>query len=273
MNIPKMDYVIVTKNDIDTIDATIESIRKQPNVNRVIVIASESCSDGTLDKMRNLYLSNVGINVLITENIGLAYARKLGIREVVTDWFVFVDADVVLSNTWMKEMHEWLLHNNDQLLGALYGYLYRNEEQKEYLLKHSTVKNQKARMFTHNTIVKTILVSDWEPDEDVNAYEDYLLTQHIINKNYQCLNVPVVSHHDHRGSIWKEAMWGGAGAKISGYYTKLRQPVKYMVGIIYGGFKRTLKTRKKSFIRFGILKRVGTLWGYLRANKYRKKEY
>ena len=126
-------------------------------------------------------------------------------------------------------------------------------------------------IYVHNIIINTTLVRDWEPDDEINAYEDYLLTQYIIAQDYMCLNVPVVSFHDHRGSIWKEAMWGGSGARISGFYTKHRQPFKYMIGSVYGGFKRFFRTRKKSFIRFGILKGIGTLWGYIKYKKYKKK--
>ena len=270
--IPKMDYIVVTLNDADTIMATIESIKKQGNLNRLIVVASERCTDGTLNKLEVLQLfEDADVDVLLTENVGLAYARKIAIQEVETEWFVFVDADVVLSDTWMEEMHVYMQYYSDSELGALFGHLYRNDDQKTDLEEHGSVKNVKSRMFTHNTIIRTKIVEDWDPDNIVNAYEDYLLTQHIIAKGYTCFNVNVLSFHDHRGSTWKESTWAGAGAKISGCYKNIWAPMKYLVGNMYGGLKRTIRQRKWSFLKVATIRGFGMFWGYLRWENYIKK--
>ncbi len=270
-DLPKMDYVIVVYNDINTIMSAIESIRKQQNVNKLIVVASERSTDGTLEKMKDLRLNNVGIDVLLTENIGLAYARMIAIQEVNTEWFVFVDSDVALDDNWAEDIHKQLLKLNDLKLGAIFGYLYRDDAHEKDLKEHSKVKQVTGRMFTHNTMIKSELVKDWTPDESINSYEDYLLTQHIIAKGYNVFSVPVFGFHDHRSSLWKEAVWGGAGANLSKYYKRITGPMKYMVGSIYGGLKRTLRQRKIRFLKNAIIVGVGTFWGYLRADKYRKK--
>jgi glycosyltransferase involved in cell wall biosynthesis len=262
-----MDYVIVTYNDIDTIDATIKSIKKQENVNRLIVIASLRSSDGTLKFVQ----AHEDVDLVGTEDVGLAYARELAIQIVETEWFVFVDGDVVLSDTWIKEMYDNMQYCEQFNLGAMFGYLYRNEEQAEDLKVNCKTKVITTRMFTHNTIIRTDAAKDWVPNEQINAYEDYLLTQHIIKKGYVVFNVRVLSFHDHRGSAWKEATWGGAGAKLSGYYKNIFAPLKYMVGSIYGGLTRTIRTRKGSFLKTSVIKGVGTFWGYMRAGKYVKK--
>jgi len=266
-----MDYVVVTYNDIDTIMDTLHSIKKQPNVNRIVVVASERCTDGTLEKIKDLYMNGLLIDMLLTENIGLAYARQLAIQEVDTEWFVFVDADVVLSDTWMEEMYPKLEYSIDLNASAIFGYLYRNKEQEIDLRDHSETREITGRMFTHNTIIRHDTVVDWVPDEGVNAYEDYLLTQDLIANGFKVFNVKVLSFHDHKGSAWKEATWGGAGAKISGYYTNILTPMKYLVGSIYGGLKRTVRQRKFSFIKIATIKGFGTLWGYLKWKQYIKK--
>jgi len=266
-----MDYIVVTYNDIDTIMDTLHSIKRQPNVNRIIVVASERCTDGTFDKVKDLYMNGLLVDMLLTEDIGLAYARKIGIQEVDTEWFVFVDADVVLSDTWMLEMYDNMQYCLQFKLGAMFGYLYRNEEQKADLTDHCETKSIRARMFTHNTIIRSEAVKDWEPDDKINSYEDYLITQHLIAKDYMVFNVRVISFHNHKGSAWKEATWGGAGARLSGYYKNILTPIKYMIGSIYGGLKRTIRQSNRSFLRVSIIKGVGTFWGYLRAGKYVKK--
>lgn len=270
--IPKMDYVIVTYNDADTILETMESIRKQENVNRIIVVASERCTDGTLKMLEALNLTKNDPEVLLTEDVGLAYARELAIQAVGTEWFVFVDADVVLSDTWIKEMYDNMQYClGFNFLGGMVGYLYRNKEQEEDLKIHCDTRVITDRMFTHNTIIRRKAVVDWKPNLELNAYEDYSLTQHMIKKGYMCFAVRVLSFHDHRGSAWKEATWGGAGAKVSGYYKNVLAPLKYMIGSIYGGFRRAVRQRKSSFLKISIIKGVGTFWGYIRAGKYQRK--
>ena len=270
--IPKMDYIIVTYNDIDTIMATIESIRKQKNVNRLIVVASERCTDGTLSKLKTMNLfEDSDVDVLLTENIGLAYARRIAIQAVETEWFVFVDGDVVLRDNWSEKMYLLMRYYLNFKLGAMHGSLYRNVEQEKDLKMYFKFKTITDRMFTHNTIIRATLVKDWIPDNSVNAYEDYLLTQHIRAKGHRCFNVDVFSFHDHRGSAWKESTWSGAGARVTKRYTSIRAPIKYLVGSIYGGLKRTYRQKKWSFLKISIAKGFGTLWGYLRWKKYIKK--
>jgi len=268
--IPKMDYVVVTYQDRDTIEATIDSIIAQENVREIIVIISDRSKDGTKDIVERMTLEGK-IDMFYPENVGLAFARQLAIDVTKSDWFVFVDADVELAADWAVNMWDHLEKLNGLHIGGIFGCLYRNEEHAEYLSHYTKIKEENKRMFTHNTMIKRDLVLDWLPDIEINAYEDYLLTQHIISKGYKCFQLPVISFHNHSSSLWKEAIWGGAGAKLSGFYTGVGGPIKYMIGSIYGGLKRTLRQRKGSFLKYSIMIGVGMVWGYLRANKYRKK--
>ena len=98
----KMDYVVVTLFDV-YLNETIASIKKQPNVNRIIVVQAKR---GAIMQQRMLQsmLANGVIDVLLYEDEGLAYARWLGIQEVQTEYFVFVDGDVVLDDVWFDVM-------------------------------------------------------------------------------------------------------------------------------------------------------------------------
>jgi glycosyltransferase involved in cell wall biosynthesis len=265
-----MDYVIVTYQDKDTIANAVDCIRNQCNINKLIVIISDRSQDGTKDIVENLVRDGF-VDEFYPENVGLAFARQLAIEVVNTEWFVFVDADVELCEDWAIHMYSNLILLNDEKIGAIFGCLYRNEEQEEYLCECAKIEEEKHRMYTHNTMIKTELVKDWIPPKEVNAYEDYLLTQHIIQKGYKCFKIPVISFHNHSSSTWKEATWAGAGAKCTGYYKNIFTPLKYLITSIYGGLKRTIRTKKGSFLKIAIIKGFGNIWGYLRSDKYRRK--
>jgi len=87
--IPKMDYIIVTKDDTETLDDAVRSVRMQKNLHRLIVVLS---IDAPLKQLKYIQhaCENGLIDRLVMEDKGLAYARYIGIQEVQTVHFVFV---------------------------------------------------------------------------------------------------------------------------------------------------------------------------------------
>ena len=181
--LPIMDYVVVTLNDKETIVNTIDSIIEQNNRGKIIVIISDRSSDGTRDLV-DAMLRDGKIDIIYPENLGLAFARELAIEVVDTEWFVFVDGDVELTSTWAEEMEKHFNYLQAFNPGMICGYLYRNEEQAKYLYDTAKRKQVTDRVYTHNTIVSTRGAKDWYPPEGINAYEDYLLTQYLLERGY-----------------------------------------------------------------------------------------
>ncbi len=265
--IPKMDYLVVTKSDMKTLEATLKSIRKQTNVHRIILVQS---INGPTEQFQYI-VDTAGmtglIDRVIMEDKGLAYARKIGIEEAQTKYFVFVDADVVLPDDWIQDMWLYMRENT-----AIHGRLYRNDTHRDYLRYNELLSlSVNIRMFTHNTIIKKDAVEKWKPSEEINAFEDYHLTQHIIENGGSIKVVPVLGFHNHQGSDFKAALWAGAGARQTGRFKKLRHIVWSATKMVGGGVKRTLKTRKIWFMSYGIKQGVGLVFGYLLYKRYRHK--
>lgn len=262
-----MDYVVVTKNDENTIEATIDSIRNQHNVNRVIVVAS---SDSRDEAKKQLYdFQRAGkIDVLRYEATGLAFARWLGIKIVETEWFSFIDGDIVLPSDWAVHMSNFVEVARKRYIGAFVGQACRNAVHREYLVKSQITHTIEERMFTHNTVIRTDLVADWIPDFDISAYEDYELTQHIISKGKVCMSVPLFVYHDHQGSDFWAAVWGGAGARRVGVISSKWQVLKKAARMIAGGLKRAWKMKNKWFLLYSIRQGFGFVWGYLRWKRH-----
>lgn len=263
--VPEMDYVVVTKNNAETIDACIQSIFAQGNAHRVIVVVSLKSTDDTIGHVKALQKEFPKRLVLRYERVGLAYARKLAIGEVVTRYFVFVDGDIELASGWANGIYE-----NFCILekaGGIVGLLYRNQKQHLYLYNHGKLGIVSSRMFTHNTMLDSDLVKDWNPDNSVNSYEDYLLTKHIQSKGFFCYQVPIFSYHRHQGSDIKAAAWGAAGGRKLGYFGRVRLFKEAFVGVI-GGFKRTVIMRDRYFLMFALRQMIGMLYGYLRWTRF-----
>jgi len=153
-------------------------------------------------------------------------------------------------------------------MAAFVGQAYMNDVHRECLMERHITHSIKERMFTHNTVICTDVVSDWKPDFDISAYEDYDLTQHIIKKDKGCMSVPLFVYHDHQGSDFRAAAWAGAGARRVGVITSKWQILKRGARTIAGGIKRTWKMRNRWFLMYAVRQGFGLVWGYLRWKKY-----
>lgn len=95
----KVDVVLLTKNSLKPcLGDCVHSIYKNVPLNRLIVVDGGS-TDGTIE-----YLKKFPNVVIIDDSKGCrATARQIGIDMVETDWFLFVDSDVILSRNWFNE--------------------------------------------------------------------------------------------------------------------------------------------------------------------------
>lgn len=264
----KMDYVIVTKEST-TIGETIASIRKQDNVNAIRVIASSKCSVPYKRWLATMHILNK-IDSLLFEDVGLAYARMCGIDSVTTPWLVFVDDDIILPDDWSKDML-WFIRTQGGAISSLGGVVargYRNNAHKALIERDKVVKYITERMFTYGTMIRLEAVEDWSPDMKTHAYEDYMMTQHIIKKNYKCLSLPVSIYHKHSGSDFRTGCWNGAGGRQTGRFKNFRSMLKYVIRLVGGGIKQTFKMNNDWFALYAMKVGLGVVWGYLRWKKY-----
>ena len=279
----KMDYVVVTFDD-KLLHLTINSIKRQPNVNRIIVIQAMRGPKGQRRMLQDFKRRGI-IDVLKYEKEGLAYARWLGIQEVQTEYFVFVDGDVILDDIWFEVMEFYLNATTefvdseiethqvviDKPPAVLFAVLARNAVHKAYLLKTEACVEEKYRMFTYDTIIKTEYVADWNPPKDLHAFEDYHMAEHIRGKDGRIWRVINPSLHQHQGSDFKSAAWNAAGARNVGLYKNWRDIARVFFRTIAGGFKRTFEMNNDWFAIYSIKCAFGYLYGYFRYKKYLKK--
>jgi len=266
LNIPKMDYAVVTKND-EYLPDVIYHILLQENINRVIIVVPPDDINQSSLEMFSKY-PNV---VIYYTDAKLGAARAIAIGMVETEYFVFVDGDVILPKDWINQMWMHLIVTGIDNVGAAAGRIVRNDLQLKYLMQNSVkTKPENFRLFTHNTIMRTSAVASWQVNNDVSSFEDYLLTQYIIKKGYDCLVLPVFADHYHKGSVLKAAKWGGAGAHYTGAYKNFRAALKDCLKIVGGGIKATLKMDNDWFFSFSMKIAIGTLYGYLRWKKFLK---
>jgi glycosyltransferase involved in cell wall biosynthesis len=166
------------------LDECFKSIYENVPVNRLIVVDGSS-TDATLEIVKKFAKKHRNIRV-ITENGTRAKAREKGIREVETDWFMFVDSDVVLCKDWFKKAAKFIGDN----VGAVWGLnidVIPNTKNK-LLLKLLGIVARKCfdiRGGTHDILIRSNLVKGIRFPESLHVYEDAYIVNLIKRRGYR----------------------------------------------------------------------------------------
>ncbi len=177
-----VDIVLLTKNSEKVLEKCLESVFQNVPVRRLIAVDGYS-TDGTIEVLCKFDEKYHNVKVIF-DNGTRAAARQRGIENVESDWFLFVDSDVVLCKNWYKKAMEHVNKN----VGAVWG-----------IEVWSTIKNQATlKMFlwvtrkifdirggTHDTLVRTDLVKDIKIPTNLHVFEDAFIKDWINKKGYE----------------------------------------------------------------------------------------
>lgn len=100
-----VSVVILTKNNIDTIDACLYSVLKQTRVRLEIIIVDGGSTDGTYEQVL-LYVRHNGYHTVdVYEGGNIGESRQLGVEKATNEYIAFIDSDCELFNeTWISLM-------------------------------------------------------------------------------------------------------------------------------------------------------------------------
>jgi glycosyltransferase involved in cell wall biosynthesis len=119
----EIDVVICTRNSEDILMQCLNSIFEEIPVCNLIVLDGFS-TDKTLHIIDS-YKDKFNIKLIQTK-AALGKSREIGIKNVDTEWFAFIDSDVILRHGWFREINDYI---SDSKIGAPnYGYLFRHTD-------------------------------------------------------------------------------------------------------------------------------------------------
>ncbi len=174
--------MVLTKNSERVLEKSVGSIYDNLPVNKLIVVDGYS-TDRTLEILERF--NRTYHNVEVTMDKGTrATAREKGIRQVSTEWFVFVDSDVVLCHDWYKKA----LNQVDKNTGAVWGIEVWSTIRSPRTLRAFLAVTRKIfelRGGTHDTMIKTELVRDIVIPQNLHVFEDAYIKEWIIKKGYR----------------------------------------------------------------------------------------
>ena len=180
----KVDVVVLTKNSERVLERCLNSIYKNLPVNRLIIVDGYS-TDSTL-KIIERFRKKYGNVILLMDNGTRGSARMKGIREVRTEWFVFVDSDVVLCNQWYERAKRFMKDD----VGGIWGIEIWDGLQHSAALKLFLVVTRKIfylRGGTHDMLVRREAVEDIKIPRDLHVFEDMFIKEWIEGKGYRVI--------------------------------------------------------------------------------------
>jgi len=176
-----VDVVLLTKNSERILEKCLESVYQNVPVRQLIVVDGYSV-DSTVDILRQFNKKHHNIKILY-DNGTRATARQKGIENVETEWFMFVDSDVVLCKNWYKKAIKY----KGEKVGAVWGIEVWSTIQNQAALKMFlwiTRKIFELRGGTHDTLIRTDLVRDIAIPKNLHVFEDAYIKDWITKKGY-----------------------------------------------------------------------------------------
>ena len=187
----KIDVVLLTKNSIKPCLALcLNSIRKEIPIHRLIVVDGGSV-DGTLELIKQY--KDLNPLIIVDKKGNRATSRQIGISKVETEFFAFIDSDVILTKGWFNDAIKYF---DDPYVGGVWGAAIPIEpRRKKYYtmmtrLYRTTIlelakKQGLVRGMLHDTLLKTEVVKDIQIPPELHVMEDHYVRRHVENKGYK----------------------------------------------------------------------------------------
>ena len=182
-----VDVAILTMNSGRMLRECINSVYKNIPVKNLIIIDGYS-TDNTMDIVKE-FQEKYGNVTFVQEKGTRGTARQKAIQLVKSDWFIFVDSDVLLSKNWFAQA-EKLVNNN---IGAIWGIeiwsVLIKSKKLLWLFERITMKIFEKRGGTHDTLIRRTTVEDIKIPYKLHTYEDGYIKDWIEKKGYKVIGV------------------------------------------------------------------------------------
>ena len=179
-----IDVIVLTKNSEHLLDRCLTSVYENVPVKNLIVVDGSS-TDRTLKIVNKINEAHGNVTVL-NVNGSRASARQMGLRRVSTEWFMFVDSDVILGKDWVRKAEKYVKSE----VGAIWGVnidIIPNVKDKRILKLQSLIARQcfSLRGGMHDTLIRREAVKGIKIPEELHAYEDAYIINWIKAQGYK----------------------------------------------------------------------------------------
>ena len=117
---PLVTVGICVKNNESTIREAIDSVVAQdfPHELMEVIVVDGSSRDKTVHTLKKILSNSAITTIFFSENQGLAFARQMVVSNAKGKYILWVDGDVILSKTYVREQENFM-ENNPQAAVAV----------------------------------------------------------------------------------------------------------------------------------------------------------
>ena len=253
MNIaPKISIITVVKNSADTIQRTINSVKKQNYKNFEYIVIDGISNDGTLDILKNNLDT---INILISEkDNGPSGATNKGIKKATGEYIFWLCADDWMPKNFLSNNLKYLSETPDVVYSNLVYVNSNNKRLKKYPIKliDNTILYTMPVLNTPTFIIKrNVFFKFGFINESLKIANDYdlALRFYINNCSFIYNSSNFTFHYE-----------GGLSSTYSylGFYEELVTSLKYNFSLksyLYF-FKKVFKRFVRDFLYFLLPKNL-----------------
>jgi glycosyltransferase involved in cell wall biosynthesis len=182
----QVDVVLLTKNSEHLLGKCLRSIYQNVPIKNLIIIDGFS-TDRTLEILQKFNRKHGNVSV-VQMNGSRAKARTEGIHRVSTEWFMFVDSDVILCKDWFRKAQADLANG----VGAVWGLnidVLPNIKNKRILRLQCMIARQcfNLRGGMHDTLILREAVEGIKIPEHLHTFEDAFIAQWIEAHGYKAV--------------------------------------------------------------------------------------
>ena len=177
-----VDVVMLTKNSEHLLEKCLKSVYENVPVNKLIVVDGYS-TDATLEIVERFQEKYRNV-VLIQDKGTRGSARQKGIREVGTDWFMFVDSDVILCDGWFSKAEKLRKDHVGAIWGIEIWSVIRNTRILK-LFERLTMKIFEKRGGTYDLLVRRKAIEGIHIPHHLHTYEDSYIRSWICKNGYK----------------------------------------------------------------------------------------
>jgi glycosyltransferase involved in cell wall biosynthesis len=181
-----VDVAILTMNSGRMLRECINSVYNNIPVKNLIIV--DGYSTDTTATIAKEFQEKYGNVRFIQEKGTRGSARQSAIQLIKSDWFVFVDSDVLLSKNWFAEAQKLIKDDVGAVWGIEIWSVLRNSKLLR-LFERVTIKIFEKRGGTHDLLVRTKTVEDIKIPYKLHTYEDGFIKDWIEAKGYKVLGV------------------------------------------------------------------------------------
>ena len=246
----KIDVVMLTKDSEYILRRCLNSVYRNIPVNNLIVVDGFS-KDNTLSILEE-FNEKYGNLRIIKDRGTRAKAREIGIENVETEWFMFVDSDVILCKDWYKKAQRYV----NSGVGAVWGInvdVVPNFKSRIFhkLALHVARESFKIRGGLHDTLILHEAVKGIKIPAHLHAYEDAYVIRWIKEGGYKvqicediyCLHYRPPEDWQWKGSISLAKNEIRCGLVYSGLY---RYVLYYPFFAIYWAIQNLQRIKNKT---------------------------